>query len=145
MGKKLYQAPLLSSFGTIGNLTRSLASLRRLGPPSAQGSSVPSDRNIKEQFTPIEPAVILNRLAEMPITTWSDNGGGTPVRHIGPTAQAFSAAFGVGTDEKQINTVDANGVALAAIQALYQMIQERDGQVAELRAEIDALKNNPKH
>lgn len=43
--------------------------------------------------------------------------------HIRPVAQDFYAAFGVGEDPRRISTVDADGVALAAIQALYRMSQ----------------------
>ncbi len=145
MGKKRYQAPMLNVFGSIGNLRRSLSLLRRFGPMAGPpGSNIISDQSTKQQFTPVDPAIILHRLAEMPITTWNYKADGKQIRHIGPMAQDFSAAFGVGADNKHIHTVDANGVALAAIQALYQMIQERDGQVAELRAELNALKNQRK-
>jgi hypothetical protein len=37
-------------------------------------------------------------------------------RHVGPMAQDFHAAFGVGTDDKHIATVDVDVVARAAIQ-----------------------------
>ncbi len=142
MGKKVYQAPVLSVFGTIENLSRSLSALRRFAPATTlPQSQLSSDQNAKQQFAAVDPAVILNRLAEMPITTWSYKADGKQVRHIGPMAQDFSTAFGVGADDKHIHTIDANGVAFASIQALYQMIQERDGQIAELRAEIEALKN----
>lgn len=145
MGKKLYQTPVLSVFGSIENLTRSLSPLRRVGPMTGPpGSNIISDQSTKQQFTPVDPAIILNRLSEMPITTWSYKADGKQVRHIGPMAQDFSAAFGVGADDKHIHTIDANGVAFAAIQALYQMIQERDGQIAELRAELNALKDQRK-
>jgi hypothetical protein len=55
-------------------------------------------------------------------------------------AQDFAAAFGVGEDDKYISLVDANGVTMAAIQALYRMIQEKEAQISALRAEVDALK-----
>ena len=57
----------------------------------------------------------------MPIRTWSYNGQDPSIRHIGPTAQDFRAAFHVGQDGHYISTVDADGVALAAIQELYRM------------------------
>jgi hypothetical protein len=53
-------------------------------------------------------------------------------------AQDFYAAFGLGDNDKAIGTIDADGVALAAIQCLYKMLQERVGEVAQLRAEKDA-------
>jgi len=51
----------------------------------------------------------------------------------------FFAAFNVGEDEKYIGTGDADGVALAAIQGLYQLSQERDARIADLEQENAAL------
>jgi hypothetical protein len=56
-------------------------------------------------------------------------------------AQDFYAAFGVGEDETHISTVDADGVALAAIQGLYQSLQEKDARIATLEARVAALEN----
>ena len=41
------------------------------------------------------------------------------VRHVGPMAQDFYAAFGVGEDDRHITSIDEHGVALAAIKALH--------------------------
>jgi hypothetical protein len=54
-------------------------------------------------------------------------------------AQDFHAAFSVGEDERHISTVDADVVALAAIQALYRLVKERDAQIAALEARVAAL------
>jgi hypothetical protein len=48
-------------------------------------------------------------------------------------AQDFHAAFGVGPDDKHIATVDADGVALAAIQGLNQKVESEN---ATLRASL---------
>jgi hypothetical protein len=55
-------------------------------------------------------------------------------------AQDFYAAFGVGEDDTHISTIDADGVALAAIQGLYQVVQGQEAQLAAQEAEISALK-----
>ena len=47
----------------------------------------------------------------------------------------------VGEDDKHITTVDADGVSLAAIQGLYQMIQEKDHRISQLENEVTQLKN----
>jgi len=44
-------------------------------------------------------------------------------------ARDFHAAFGLGESEKRINTVDADGVALAAIQGLNQKLEEKDREI----------------
>jgi hypothetical protein len=62
------------------------------------------------------------------------------IRHLGPMAQDFYAAFGLGEDDKHINTIDADGIALISIQALYELSLEKDKQIAAQSQEIDALK-----
>ena len=60
-------------------------------------------------------------------------------RHIGPTAQDFSAAFEVGADDRHITTVDADGVALAVIQGLYQMLTDQQEQISRLAVQKQRL------
>jgi cell division protein FtsB len=63
------------------------------------------------------------------------------VTHIGPTAQDFAAAFGLGGTETGIASVDADGVTLAAIQALEAENDELRSELAELRAMVEQLAN----
>ena len=77
----------------------------------------------------------------MPITTWVyKHEGRNAARHIGPVSQDFVKAFKVGMDDKSIATVDADGVALAAIQGLNQLVQEKDARIARLERELEAIK-----
>jgi hypothetical protein len=103
--------------------------------------SAPSDRNIKTSFASVDGRDVLARLAAMPIETWSYKTDKHAVRHIGPMAQDFHAAFDVGADERQINTIDADGVALAAIQGLYQLAQEKDEAIVSLQAQNAQLES----
>ena len=82
---------------------------------------------------------VLERLAEMPINTWNRIGMDPSVRRMGPTAQDFYAAFGLGDDDKRISTLDASGVALAAIQALNEKIQSKDAQLEAQQRQIAIL------
>jgi hypothetical protein len=91
-----------------------------------------SDRNKKENFTTINSAEVLAKLASLPMSTWNYKTQSQTIRHIGPMAQDFYDAFGVGEDNKHITTIDADGVALAAIQALLQRINELETRIAEL-------------
>jgi hypothetical protein len=78
-----------------------------------------SDVNRKHGFAAVHGEDVLARLRRMPITTWTYNADGDEVRHMGPTAQDFHAGFGLnGADETHIATIDGDGVALAAAQAL---------------------------
>lgn len=80
--------------------------------------------------------MILQRLSELPIQTWNYKWNDAAIRHIGPMAQDFAAAFAVGEDDKHICPVDAQGVAFAAIQGLYRMVREKEAQTASLQAQL---------
>ena len=58
---------------------------------------------------------------------------------MGPVAQDFHAAFGLGDSERTISSVDVDGVAMAAIQGLYQVVREREAEIAQLRAQLAEL------
>ena len=94
-----------------------------------------SDRNAKTAILPVDPRQVLDALIGMPVSTWRYRGQSDAVQHIGPMAQDFYAAFGMGEDEHYIGTVDADGVALAAIQGLYQVVQEKDARISALQAQ----------
>jgi hypothetical protein len=108
--------------------------------PAGSGSwSSLSDRAAKENFQQIDPQVVLEKLAQVPVTTWNYRTQDDTIRHLGPVAQDFMAAFGLGEDERSISTVDADGIALASIQGLYQIIQEKDNHITQLEARVAAL------
>ena len=94
-----------------------------------------SDRNIKANFAPVDGRGVLARLLAMPIETWNYLSQDPAIRHIGPMAQDFAAAFGVGEDDRHILPIDANGVALAAIQALAARLEAAEARIAELEAQ----------
>jgi len=74
----------------------------------------------------------------LPLTTWNFKVD-SATKHLGPMAQDFYAAFGVGPDDKHIATVDADGVALAAIQGLNQKLEQKETEVRELKQRLEAL------
>ena len=110
-----------------------------LASGSGSWSSI-SDRNAKENFEPVDPQAVLEKVAQLPITTWNYKTQDDAIRHMGPTAQDFYAAFGLGDSDKTIATVDADGVALAAIQGLYERNQALEAEVRTLQAENAALR-----
>jgi hypothetical protein len=99
-----------------------------------------SDRNAKENFADIDPREVLAKVVDLPLHTWNYRGDDHKVKHLGPVAQDFHAAFHIGPDDKHIATVDADGVALAAIQGLYRMMQEKDAVLRAQGEEIARLK-----
>ncbi len=54
-------------------------------------------------------------------------------------AQDFYAAFGLGNSDTHIGTVDADGVALAAIQGLYQLLEEKDTIIVAQQEQLHEL------
>jgi len=98
-----------------------------------------SDRNAKNSFSAVDPRAILETLADIDISTWNYNGQDASIRHIGPVAQDFYAAFGVGENDTHITTVDADGVALASIQGLYAIFQEQEASINALQTRINQL------
>lgn len=99
-----------------------------------------SDVNAKADFAPVDSADILARVVKLPIQQWRFKAENPDVKHMGPMAQDFRAAFGLGDASTAIATVDADGVALAAIQALNQIVSEKDAEIRELRQSMAALK-----
>jgi hypothetical protein len=122
-----------------------------LAPSGGSWTSL-SDRNAKENFQPVNTRAVLDKVATLPVSSWNYKSQDKPSRHIGPMAQDFKAAFGVGETDTGIATVDADGVALAAIQGLNQKLEEmlgdqraelkvKDERIAALEASVGELKS----
>ncbi|GGV88880.1 tail fiber domain-containing protein [Streptomyces massasporeus] len=119
----------------------------------ANGAS--SDRALKCDITPVtwphEPAApteaagthpptdghaVLRAVAALPVSTWSYRGE-EGVRHLGPMAQDWYAALGLGGDDRTIHPVDVNGVSVVAVQALYRMLGDLQDEVRRLGKRLD--------
>ena len=98
-----------------------------------------SDRAAKRDFTPVDRTRVLGAVARLPITEWSLVSDARGARHLGPTAQDFRAAFGLGGDERHIALSDLGGVALAAIQALLGELEARDRTIEDLSRRLQEL------
>lgn len=97
------------------------------------GWSAVSDRNRKENFLFVDGEDVLARLRNVPVSNWNYRTQESEIRHMGPMAQDFYAAFGLGENELMINSVDIDGVNMAAVQALT-------ARTDALRAENESLK-----
>lgn len=104
----------------------------KLDPGSSAWATI-SSRASKENFTRVDGQEVLSALAEIPIETWNWKTQSPSIRHIGPMAEDFHRAFKLGEDRGRISTVDADGIAFAAIQGLHHKLQAQ-------QAEIDALR-----
>lgn len=102
------------------------------------GLSNPSDVNLKANFKKIDQTEILKKLSQINIQKWTYKDR-TNELHIGATAQDFYQAFGLGAGDKHISTIDADGVALAAIQALKVKNDKLQNEVDELKKIVSSL------
>jgi hypothetical protein len=98
-----------------------------------------SDRHHKRDIILVDARDVLNKVVNMPVATWNYDSQERSVRHMGPMAQDFHAAFGLGVRETHITTIDADGVALAAIQGLHQVMAEKDAELTSLRDRVASL------
>jgi hypothetical protein len=98
-----------------------------------------SDRASKTAIEAVDDARILAKVATLPVSEWSYSAQGSGIRHLGPMAQDFRAAFGLGEDERHITTIDEEGVALAAIKALQAEVAQKDRKLDDLNAKYALL------
>lgn len=98
-----------------------------------------SDRTVKANFGSVDPVDMLQRVRDLPISTWNFTADDPLIRHIGPMAQDFAALFGVGADDRHIHPLDGQGVALAAIQGLLGEVQAVQAANARLAERVAAL------
>jgi hypothetical protein len=99
----------------------------------ANGVLLTSSGRLKRDFATVDGRAVLARLVRLPVSEWSFAFDSEQVRHIGPTAEDFQEAFGLGQTGDGLHLTDVNGVALAALQGLYAELEDRDGQIAALR------------
>jgi len=108
----------------------------RLSPGSGSWETL-SDYNSKSGSAAVDEKSILDGLMSIPVRSWNYKGENPAIRHLGPTAQDFHAAFHLGADDHYISTADADGIALASIQELYRVALSNG--TAGTQARIDSL------
>ena len=101
-----------------------------------QGSS----RAWKENIEPVDRRVVLDKLATLPIMSWNYKSEDSGDRHIGPMAEDFYSAFGLGRDDKHLAPQDLASVAVAASQQLYAEVQNKEERIQELESQVSELK-----
>lgn len=99
-----------------------------------------SSRAFKEDFQEIDDAELLSKINSLAITQWKYKN--TDEYHIGPIAEDFKKAFNLGVvgDREHISTIDASGVALKGVQALYVLIDAQEKTISDQQKQIDELK-----
>ena len=106
--------------------------------PNAATWDCTSSRLAKEKFEDVDAEAVLGKLAAIRIQRWQYRG--SPVPHLGPTAEDFYAAFGLGSGSTSISSVDADGISLVAVQALERRTAELMEQNAALQGQLEELR-----
>jgi hypothetical protein len=99
-----------------------------------------SDRNLKRDIQAVDEQAVLESVARMPISTWSYKNDDPSVRHLGPMAQDFHAAFRLGSTDRAYDPIDAHGVEFAAIQALYERLRKDEALLERLQRDNEELR-----
>jgi trimeric autotransporter adhesin len=102
-----------------------------------------SSRAAKENFRAVEAEEVLRKVAGLEVQSWNYRSDEPSVRHVGPVAQDFYRAFGLGGTEEAISTVDLGGVNMLAIQALESRtteLREKTDRIERLEAELVELR-----
>lgn len=115
----------------------SLGGVRLAGGSGAWESL--SDRQAKKDFAAVDQQDILEKVASLPLMSWSYATQLSSIRHIGPVAQDFNSIFNLGENERYISTVDADGVSLAAIQGLYRRLRDLELKLAAYSEQIRVM------
>jgi len=110
----------------------------RLAPGSGSWSTL-SDASAKRLHSPVDPEEVLRRLSALPVSRWRYRAQPGNVFHLGPMADDFRRAFDVGEGDGLISTVDADGVAMAALQGLLKRVAAQEETIRRLEGLLKRL------
>jgi hypothetical protein len=99
-----------------------------------------SDRNQKTAIRALDVNRILEGVNRLPLSSWQYKDDASSIRHAGPMAQDFHSEFQFGTNDKTLSSIDTGGVALAAIQALSNQLEEKEQRIDQLESEMNELR-----
>ena len=125
----------LGRFTVVSGPVVTLLLAAKARPAAAQGCSpCSSSRSLKSADGAVDAEALLAAVQNLPVETWryKVETGLETKPHIGPYAEDFQAAFGVG-DGVTINPVDAMGICLAAIQALTRKVEMLEEELKKAR------------
>lgn len=111
-----------ASSGLAGSIGSALGSVAGMIPEAGWAALFASSKEIKENKQPVPDA--LGVLNSMPVEKWDYKpGAGDGGTHIGPYAEDFQAATGLG-DGKSIDALSMIGVTMGAVQDLSKQVNE---------------------
>jgi len=98
-----------------------------------------SDKNKKENYEEVDKQKVLDKLIAMPMEKWNYKAQDDKVKHIGPYAQDFNKAYGLGDGKLSISTIDSDGIALTSIQALAERNKHLSEKNKALESKVNSL------
>ncbi|MFL6863355.1 MAG: tail fiber domain-containing protein, partial [Allosphingosinicella sp.] len=103
-----------------------------------------SSRKTKENFRAVDGETLLGQIHVLDVTSWNYITEGAQVRHMGPMAEDFRKAFGLGVNDTSIGVQDLAGVTLAGVKALEARtaeLQAKTAEVERLQGEVERLQS----
>jgi hypothetical protein len=95
-------------------------------PPGGNAWTTPCDRRFKENVEEIEYSDVLGKLVNLPVYKFNYIGQESTTITRGPMAQDWHQRFPCGKDERGIETIDLDGVALASIKGLFNRTETQN-------------------
>ena len=91
-----------------------------------------SDRNAKENLVELDGAKVLALVDRLPIYQYNYKGEDPAVVNRGPVAQDWHAAFPSAKDPLRIDTMDLDGITLAAVKGLVACVRRLEARLEVL-------------
>ena len=96
-----------------------------------------------ENIEDINGSELLETLSQVNIYKWNYSLQDDTIKHIGPSAESFNQAFNLNNNDMElINSIDTDGVALKAIQALYKKIQKLEEENTKLKIRLNVIESS---
>ena len=121
--------------------SRSTGEFRSQMPVHAPAFYTTSARASKTDLAPGDPQDALDGVEALSVRSWELDADADGNRHVGPMAGEFAEQFDLG-GEDSIATVDADGVALAAIQGLSERLDDTRIALDRKEERVDALERD---
>jgi len=100
-----------------------------------------SDKTKKENYQKIDKQKVLDKLIALPMEKWNYTAQNDKIKHIGPYAQDFNKAYGLGDGKLTISTIDSDGIAFASIQALAERNKQLNQKNKLLESKLSNLES----
>ncbi len=90
----------------------------------------------------VDPKTVLGQLDQVSLVS-SAVGNGASANHMQPNIKELNTAFGLGTGNR-ISLLDIDGINMAAVKAVYNLLKEKDAEIAALQKQLADLETRLK-